>query len=54
MALTPTEHALFEAVGPKARRRIVVGTIVSVIALLALGVWIVLRLYDNGQFSPMY
>ena len=54
MALSPTERALFEAVGPKAHRRIVIGTIVSALALLALAAWLLLQLYDNGQFNPMY
>ena len=54
MALTPTERALFEAVGPKAHRRIVVATVISAVALLAFVVWIAMTLYDNGQFDPMY
>lgn len=54
MAMTPTEAALFEVAGPRTRRRIVIGTIVSAIAVVALLAVIVVRLYDNGQFDPVY
>ena len=54
MALTPTEQALFEAVGPRSRRRILIGTVISAVALAALISWIVVLLADNGQFEPQY
>ena len=54
MALTPTERVLFEVVGPKAHRRIVIATTVAAAALVALVAWILLILYDNGQFAARY
>lgn len=54
MAMSRTEAALFEATGPKARRRIMCGTIISIVALIALGVWIVYRFYTKGQLEPQY
>ncbi|MCO6559203.1 MAG: amino acid ABC transporter permease [Bifidobacterium sp.] len=53
-SLSPTEAALFEAGGPRTKRRIAVGTAVAVAALAALLAWVVYRLYINGQFAPMY
>ena len=54
MALSPTEAALFETGGPRSRRRIVIGTIASSVALVVLVAYVVMRLYDNGQFDPQY
>lgn len=54
MALSATERALFGTPGPRARRRIIVGTVVSAAALAALAVLVVIRLYDNGQFDERY
>jgi glutamate transport system permease protein len=54
MAMTPTEAALFEAAGPHARRRILVGTVVTSLLFAALVVWLIMRLDANGQFDPMY
>jgi glutamate transport system permease protein len=54
MAMTPTEAALFEAAGPHARRRILVGTVVTSLLFVALVVWLIMRLDANGQFDPMY
>ncbi|MFT8857326.1 amino acid ABC transporter permease [Bifidobacterium aquikefiri] len=54
MAMSRTEAALFETTGPKARRRIMCGTIISIVALIALGVWIVYRFYTKGQLEPQY
>ena len=46
--------ALYEAPGPKMRRRIVVGTAVSLV-LVALGLFLVMRqFYVTGQFAPKY
>ncbi|RRF90460.1 MAG: amino acid ABC transporter permease [Coriobacteriaceae bacterium] len=46
--------ALFEAPGPKTKRKILVGTIISSIAIAAILVWVVLRLYQMGQFDASY
>lgn len=47
-------HALYEAPGPKTRRRILIGTIISVIAVLALLALIVRQFAINGQLAPRY
>ena len=52
--MTRTEAALFEAAGPRARRRIVIGTACSVLALAALIAWVIAELYRKGQFSAQY
>jgi glutamate transport system permease protein len=54
MAMTPTEAALFEAAGPHARRRILIGTIATSLVFAALVVWLLMRLDANGQFDPQY
>ena len=54
MAMTPTEAALFETTGPRARRRILIGTILSAAALAALVAWIVYRFYIKGQLASQY
>ncbi|KAB8290949.1 amino acid ABC transporter permease [Bifidobacterium avesanii] len=54
MAMTPTEAALFEIGGPRARRRILIGTILSALALAALFAWIVYRFYIKGQLDSRY
>lgn len=41
---------LYDAPGPRARRRILVASILSGLALAASVVWIVVRLNDRGQF----
>lgn len=46
--------ALYEAPGPKTRRKMLVGTVISA-ALVALGAWaIVDRFYVTGQLEPRY
>ena len=46
--------ALYEAPGPKTRRRIVVGTAIS-LALVALGIALIIRqFYVTGQLAPKY
>ncbi len=54
MALTPTEAALFEVQGPRTRRRVLIGTVIAVLALVALVAWMLVLLYDNGQFASAY
>lgn len=46
--------ALFEAPGPKTKRKILIGTVISSIAIAAILVWVVLRLYQMGQFDASY
>ena len=46
--------ALYEAPGPKTRRRIVIGTVIASVALVALVAAIAWRFYITGQFDPQY
>lgn len=50
--MTETERALFDAVGPKARRRIVIATAISVLVLIAIAVVVYQRLYYGGALAP--
>lgn len=54
MALSPTESALFEVAGPRARRRVAIGTAIAVVLLVGVVAWVVVLLYNNGQFAPEY
>jgi glutamate transport system permease protein len=45
------ETVLYDAQGPKARRRTAIGTAIAVVALLGLGYLVVRRLAAEGQFS---
>ncbi|WP_426242205.1 amino acid ABC transporter permease [Nocardioides sp. LHG3406-4] len=50
---------LYDQPGPRARRRALIGTVVAVLALLALAALVVKRLADRGQFeaelwSPLF
>jgi glutamate transport system permease protein len=42
---------LYDPPGPKSRRRILAGTVLVTLALLAGAVWVVKRLADRGQFE---
>jgi glutamate transport system permease protein len=42
---------LFDAPGPRARRRVLIGSIVAGVALVGVAVLVVQRLADNGQFE---
>ena len=46
--------ALYEAPGPKTRRRIVIGTVIASIVLVALVAAVAWRFYITGQFAPQY
>lgn len=46
--------ALYEAPGPRTRRRIVVGTVITSVAIVAIVAWVVARLYEMGQFDSRY
>jgi glutamate transport system permease protein len=42
---------LFDAPGPRARRRVLIGSVVAGVALVGVAVLVVQRLADNGQFE---
>lgn len=46
--------ALYEAPGPKTRRRTIIGTVVSIVALVALAVAVVRQFYVTGQLDERY
>lgn len=46
--------ALYEEPGPKTRRKMLVGTAISLAALVALVVWVVYRFWVTGQLAPKY
>ena len=45
------QSVLYDAQGPRARRRTAIGTGIAVVVLLGLGYLVVRRLIDRGQFS---
>lgn len=49
--MSQQQTVLYDAQGPKARRRTLVGTVVAVLALLALAYVVYRRLDERGQFS---
>lgn len=49
--MSQQETVLYDAQGPRARRRTLIGTVVAVVLLVGLAVLVVLRLADRGQFS---
>ncbi len=46
--------ALYEPPGPKTRKKMLVGTVVTLAAVLALAAWIVYRFWVTGQLSARY
>jgi glutamate transport system permease protein len=46
-----SEAVLYDVPGPRARRRVLIGSVVAVVVLLAIAVAAALRLADNGQFE---
>lgn len=46
--------ALYEAPGPKTRRRVRIGTAISVVLLAILAAFVVRQFYVNDQFNPKY
>lgn len=55
MSVTKTmRDALYEEPGPKTRRKMLVGTAISLAALAALVAWVVYRFWVTGQLSPKY
>lgn len=49
--MSASDTVLYDAPGPRARRRALIGTIISSVALLALAYVVIKRLADQGQFS---
>ena len=48
---TTMRDALYEAPGPKTRRKMLVGTVVSLAAVVAFLAWVVYRFWVKGQLS---
>ena len=46
-----SDTVLYDVQGPRARRRVLVGSLVAVVVLLGLAVLAAIRLDDNGQFA---
>ncbi len=49
--MSQEQSVLYDAQGPRARRRTLIGTVIAVLALLGLAFVVVRRLADRGQFS---
>jgi glutamate transport system permease protein len=46
-----TVSVLYDAPGPKARRRVLIGSVIAVALIVAAAGWLYLRLDEQGQFS---
>ncbi len=46
--------ALYEPPGPKTRKKMTVGTVVTLLAVVALAAWVVYRFWVTGQLSAKY
>ena len=53
-AVKSMREALYEEPGPKTRRKMLAGTVVSLIAVVALAAWVVWRFWVTGQLAPRY
>lgn len=51
---TSIRDALYEAPGPKARRRIAIATVISLLVLAVLVILIIRQFYITGQLNPKY
>ncbi len=49
--MSQADTVLYDAPGPRARRRALIGTLVAGAALLALTIFVIVRLANQGQFS---
>ncbi len=49
--MSQQQSVLYDAQGPRARRRTAIGTVVALLVLLGLGFLVVRRLAERGQFS---
>jgi glutamate transport system permease protein len=50
--MTTRQSVLFDAPGPKARRRILLTNVVGILVLLAVVAFVLKGLYDQGQLAP--
>lgn len=53
-AVKSMRDSLYEEPGPKTRRKMLVGTVLSLAALAALVAWVAYRFWVTGQFAPKY
>ena len=53
-AAVSMRDALYEAPGPKTRRRVAIGTAISLVALAALVAFVIRQFYINDQLNPRY
>ena len=51
MSAKTMRDALYEEPGPKTRRKMVIGTVISLVLLVALAAWVVYRFWVTGQLS---
>lgn len=49
---TVSDTVLFDAAGPRARRRMVWVNVVATVVVIGIGVWVLSRLGANGQLEP--
>ena len=54
MSAKTMRDALYEEPGPKTRRKMVIGTVISLVLLFALAAWVVYRFWVTGQLSARY
>ena len=54
MSAKTMRDALYEEPGPKTRRKMVIGTVISLVLLVALAAWVVYRFWFTGQLSAKY
>ncbi len=52
--VTSMRDALYEAPGPKTKKKMLAGTVVSLIAVVAFFAWVVYRFWVKGQLSYRY
>ena len=53
-AVPSMRDALYEAPGPKTQKKILIGTVISGVAVAALLAFVVMRFYVTGQLDPRY
>lgn len=52
--VTSMRDALYEAPGPKTKKKMIVGTAISLVAVVVLFAWIIYRFWVKGQLSYRY
>ena len=53
MSAKTMRDALYEEPGPKTRRKMVIGTVISLVLLVALAAWVVYRFWFTGQLLSL-